>query len=82
MLLLAPRLPKSKRQKIQEDLEDYFDDGQIVPDEIKIPEKPRYQKGSRNYVYSMPQFGKDCVTVTDTEGRRVFLPISEALDEV
>ena len=45
-------------------------------------EQPKTQQCSKKCVYQMPQFGKDCITVTGTEGRRVYLPFTEAAEKV
>jgi len=74
------RNPGPKRQKVEDDLQDNQEDAQSLPEEDRIPCQPRFQREKKKYVYQMPQFGKNYINVTDTEGRRVFLPVLEPSD--
>ena len=78
----ASRNPGPKRQKVEDDLQDNQEDAQSLPEEDRIPCQPRFQREKKKYVYQMPQFGKNYINVTDTEGRRVFLPVLEPSDMV
>lgn len=70
--------PKRKRQKI----EDEFDSWQQSSKEKKLPEKPPQKKEERKHGCQIPQLGKEYITVTNTEGRRVYFLIKKDDDEV
>eukprot|EP00795_Rhopilema_esculentum_P009123 gene9123-16782_t len=80
---LAPRLPKSKRLKIDEQIvgDDDDDDLESFSDPV-IQSEPIRIVPSRKYVHRLPPLGKDHITITDTEGRRVFLPIEKASEDI
>ena len=81
--LEVPQEPKPKRQKI---VDDAFSDRELEDEEplpeATVPVLPRYKKSVKRHVYTRPPFGKDHITVTDTEGRRVFVPVAKKDDEV
>eukprot|EP00112_Aurelia_sp_Birch-Aquarium-sp1_P012693 Seg2672.7 transcript_id=Seg2672.7/GoldUCD/mRNA.D3Y31 product="Chromosome transmission fidelity protein 18-like" protein_id=Seg2672.7/GoldUCD/D3Y31 len=79
---LMPQEPKPKRQKIED--EDFSDteleDIEPLP-EATVPVLQKYKKPVKRHVYTRPPFGKDHITVTDTEGRRVFVPVAKKDEE-
>ena len=81
--LEVPQEPKLKRQKIEDDAfsDEELEDVQPLP-EATVPVLPKYNRTVERHVYTRPPFGKDHITVTDTEGRRVFVPVAKKDDEV
>lgn len=83
LFLEVPQEPKPKRQKIEDD--DFSDteleDIEPLP-EATVPVLQKYKKPVKRHVYTRPPFGKDHITVTDTEGRRVFVPVAKKDEEV
>ena len=57
------------------------DDLESISDPV-IQSEPIRIVPSRKYVHRLPPLGKDHITITDTEGRRVFLPIEKASEDV
>ena len=76
--------PQSKKQRIQEEVEEQNEAVAVEkpPAKIKIPAIERLNQKGRRRVFQRPPYGKDCMTTTDSEGRRVFMQLAQCEEEV